>query len=380
MPEKKYMMTPGPTPVPPEVLLAMAEPIIHHRGADFRHAFVECSERLKEVFKTKNDVIMFAASGTGGMDSAVSNINAPGDRVIVHSAGNFGERWAKIANTYGLEVAHIKEEWGATPDPAKLAAELEKNPAKAVYLTHSETSTGVVADLQQLAAVAKEHGALVVVDCISSLAAIPVETDAWGLDVVVAGSQKALMLPPGLAAVSISDAARAASEEPGRCPSFFLNWPAALKALGNETTAFTPAVTLILGMNVALGMILEEGLETRFDMHTRLGRACRAGIKAMGLELFSPDEDRSAVVTAVKAPEGVDGQKIVGTMRDKYAVQIVGGQGILKGHIFRIGHIGYYDIFDITTALSAVELALVDLGADINRGAAVTSALAAFEE
>ena len=374
------MMTPGPTPVPPEVLLAMAEPIIHHRGADFRRAFVECSDRLKEVFKTKNDVIMFAASGTGGMDSAVSNINAPGDRVIVHSAGNFGERWAKIADTYGLEVAHIKEEWGATPDPAKLAAELEKAPAKAVYLTHSETSTGVVADIKELAAVAKKHGALVVVDCISSMGAIPVETDAWGLDVVVVGSQKALMLPPGLAAVSISDAARAASEEPGRCPSFFLNWPAALKALGNETTAFTPAVTLVLGMNVALGMMLEEGLEARYDMHKRLGRACRAGIKAMGLELFSPDEDRSAVVTAAKAPEGIDGQKIVGTMRDKYAVQIVGGQGILKGHIFRIGHIGYYDIFDITTALEAVELALVDLGADIKRGVAVNSALAAFTE
>jgi aspartate aminotransferase-like enzyme len=372
------MMTPGPTPVPPEVLLAMAEPIIHHRGADFRRAFVECSERLKEVFKTKNDVIMFAASGTGGMDSAVSNLNAPGDRVIVHSAGNFGERWAKIANTYGLEVVHIKEEWGATPDPAKLAAELEKAPAKAVYLTHSETSTGVVADIQKLAAVAKEHGALVVVDAISSLAAIPVETDAWGLDVVVAGSQKALMLPPGLAAVSISDAARAASEEPGRCPSFFLNWPAALKALGNETTAFTPAVTLILGMNVALGMILQEGLETRYELHRKLGRACRAGIKAMGLELFSPDEDRSAVVTAVKAPEGIDGQKIVSTMRDRYAIQIVGGQGVLKGHIFRIGHIGYFDIFDITTALAGVELALADLGKNVNCGAAVTSALAAY--
>jgi aspartate aminotransferase-like enzyme len=372
------MMTPGPTPVPPEVLLAMAEPIIHHRGADFRRAFVECSERLKEVFKTKNDVIMFAASGTGGMDSAVSNLCAPGDRVVVHSAGNFGERWAKIANTYGLEVEHIKEEWGATPDPAKLALELEKAPAKAVYLTHSETSTGVVADIQKLAAVAKEHGALVVVDAISSLGAIPVETDAWGLDVVVAGSQKALMTPPGLAAVAISDAARAASEEPGRCPSFFLNWPAALKALGNETTAFTPALTLILGLNVALGLLLEEGLETRFELHRKLGRACRAGIKAMGLELFSPDEDRSAVVTAVKAPEGIDGQKIVSTMRDRYAIQIVGGQGVLKGHIFRIGHIGYFDIFDITTALAGVELALADLGKNVNCGAAVTSALAAY--
>jgi aspartate aminotransferase-like enzyme len=314
------------------------------------------------------------------MDSAVSNINAPGDRVIVHSAGNFGERWAKIATTYGLEVGHIKEEWGATPDPDKLRAELEKAPAKAVYLTHSETSTGVVTDIEKLAAVAKEHGALVVVDAISSMAAIPLETDAWDLDVVVAGSQKALMLPPGLAAVSISDAARAAAEEPGRCPSFFFNWPAALKALGNETTAFTPAVTLILGMNVALGMILEEGLEARFDNHKKLGRACRAGIKALGLELFSPDEDRSAVVTAVKAPEGVDGQKIVGGMRDNYAVQIVGGQGVLKGHIFRIGHIGYYDVFDIVTALGAVELQLAGMGVEINRGVAATAALAAFYE
>jgi aspartate aminotransferase-like enzyme len=374
------MMTPGPTPVPPEVLLKMAEPIIHHRGADFRRAFVECGERLKEVFKTKNDVIMFAASGTGGMDSAISNINAPGDRVIVHSAGNFGERWAKIASAYGLEVAHIKEEWGATPDPAKLAAELKKAPARAVYLTHSETSTGVVADIEKLAAVAKEHGAMVAVDAISSLAAIPLETDAWGLDVVVTGSQKALMLPPGLAAVSISDKARAASEEPGRCPSFFLNWPAALKALGNETTAYTPAVTLILGMNVALGLILAEGLEQRFENHMRLGRACRAGIKAMGLELFSPDEDRSAVVTAVKAPEGVDGQKIVGGMRDNYAVQIVGGQGVLKGHIFRIGHIGYYDVFDIVTALGAVELQLTNMGVEINRGAAASAALNAYYE
>ena len=327
MPEKKYMMTPGPTPVPPEVLLAMAEPIIHHRGADFRRAFVQCGERLKEVYETKNDVIMFAASGTGGMESAVANLCAPGERVVVHSAGNFGERWVKIAEVYGVEVGHIKEEWGATPDSDKLAAELEQAPAKVVYLTHCETSTGVVADIEKLAAVAKEHGALVVVDAISSLGAIPVETDAWGLDVVVAGSQKALMTPPGLAVVSISEAATAVSQEPGRCPSFFFNWAAAQKALANETTAFTPAVTLILGLNVALGLLLEEGLETRFELHRRLGRACRAGIKAMGLELFSPDEDRSAVVTTVKAPEGVDGQKIVSGLRDRHAIQIVGGQG-----------------------------------------------------
>jgi aspartate aminotransferase-like enzyme len=247
-----------------------------------------------------------------------------------------------------------------------------------VYLTHSETSTGVVADIEKLAKVAKEHGALVAVDAISSLGAIPVETDAWGLDAVVAGSQKALMTPPGLAAVAISAAATGASQEPGRCPSVFFNGPAAQKALAKETTAFTPAVTLVLGMNVALGLLLDAGLEERFELHRKLGRACRAGIKAMGLELFSPDEDRSAVVTTVNVPEGVDGKKIVPTMRDKYGVQIVGGQGELVGKIFRIGHIGYYDIFDICTALSAVEMVLAELGADINRGAATSSALAAY--
>ncbi|MGZ4400121.1 MAG: pyridoxal-phosphate-dependent aminotransferase family protein [Gaiellaceae bacterium] len=377
--EKRYLMTPGPTPVPPEVLLSMAPPVIHHRGADFRRVFVECSERLKQVYRTENDVVMFAASGTGGMESAVANLCAPGDRVVVHSAGNFGERWVKIAKAYGCEVGHVREDWGAIPDPAKLAAELDKGAAKVVYLTHSETSTGVVSDLQALAAVAKERGALVAVDAISSLGAVPLETDAWGLDVVVSGSQKALMTPPGLATVSVSDAAAEAAAQEGRNPSFYFNWAAATKALGNETTAFTPALTLVIGLNVALGMLLEAGLEARHELHRKLGLACREGIKAMGLELFSPDADRSAVVTAVKAPAGIDGQKIVSTLRDRFAVQLIGGQGELKGKIFRIGHIGYYDVFDITTALGGLELVLAEMGADVKRGVAVTRALEAFD-
>jgi aspartate aminotransferase-like enzyme len=377
MPEKRYLMTPGPTPVPPQVLLAMAEPIVHHRGADFRKAFVQCEERLQEVYRTRNDVLMFAASGTGAMESAIVNLNAPGDRIVVHSSGNFGERWAKLGNAYGLDVAHLKEEWGSSPDPARLAEELQANPARVVYLTHSETSTGVVADIEALAAVAKEHGALVVVDAISSLGAVPLDTDAWGLDAVVSGSQKALMCPPGLATISVSQAAYDAAEQPGRIPSFYFNWLSARKSLADETTAFTPAVTLIIGMNVALGLLLDAGLEERFELHRRLGRACRAGIKAMGLELFSPDEDRSAVATAVRVPEGVDGSKVVPMLRDRFGIQIVGGQGALKGKIFRIGHIGYFDIFDITTALAGTELVLVELGADIQRGAAVSAALEA---
>ncbi|MDX6503258.1 MAG: hypothetical protein QOE29_383 [Gaiellaceae bacterium] len=378
MPDKRYLMTPGPTPVPPQVLLAMAEPIVHHRGSDFRKAFVECEQRLREVYRTESDVLIFAASGTGAMESAVTNLAAAGERIVVHSAGNFGERWAKIGAAYGCDVAHLKEEWGASPDPARLAAELDANPARVVYLTHSETSTGVVADIEALAAVAKERGALVVVDAISSLGAVPLETDSWGLDAVVSGSQKALMCPPGLATVSVSDAAYAAAEEPGRTPSYYFNWLSARKALADETTSFTPAVSLITGLNVALGLLLEAGLESRFELHRKLGRACREGIKAMGLELFSPDEDRSAVVTAVRAPEGVDGSKIVSTLRDKYGIQIIGGQGALKGKIFRIGHIGYFDIFDITTALGATELVLGELGADIRRGVAVSRALEAW--
>src|SRR3954452_3757233 len=378
MPDKRYLMTPGPTPVPPQVLLAMAEPIVHHRGSDFRKAFVQCEERLREVYRTKSDVLMFAASGTGAMESAVTNLVAAGERMVVHSAGNFGERWAKLGAAYGCDVAHLKEEWGATPDPARLAAELDATPAKAVYLTHSETSTGVVADIEALAAVAKERGALVVVDAISSLGAVPLETDAWGLDAVVSGSQKALMCPPGLATVSVSDAAYAAAEEPGRTPSYYFNWLSARKALADETTSFTPAVSLIIGLNVALGLLLDAGLDSRFELHRQLGRACRAGIKAMGLELFSPDEDRSAVVTAVRAPEGIDGSKVVSTLRDRFGIQIIGGQGALKGKIFRIGHIGFFDVFDITTALAATELVLADMGAEIIRGVAVSAALEAY--
>ncbi|MDX6672804.1 MAG: hypothetical protein QOH11_222, partial [Solirubrobacteraceae bacterium] len=341
MPDKRYLMTPGPTPVPPQVLLAMAQPIVHHRGSDFRRAFVECEQRLQQVYRTGSDVLVFAASGTGAMESAVTNLTAPGERIVVHSAGNFGERWAKIGAAYGCDVAHLKEEWGDSPDPARLGAELDANPARVVYLTHSETSTGVVADIEALAGVAKERGALVVVDAISSLGAVPLETDAWGLDAVVSGSQKALMCPPGLATVSVSDAAYAAAEAPGRTPSYYFNWLSARKALADETTSFTPAVSLILGLNVALGLLLEAGLESRFELHRLLGKACREGIKAMGLELFSPDEDRSAVVTAVRAPEGIDGQKVVSQLRDKFGIQIIGGQGALKGKIFRIGHIGY---------------------------------------
>jgi serine---pyruvate transaminase len=369
-------MAPGPTPVPPEVLAALAQPIVHHRGPDFKAVYERCLGRLREVYRTDSEVLVFTASGSGAMDSAVANLCSPGDRVLVVSAGYFGERWAAIAQAFGCEVDHLRYDWGEAPRADDLA---EREGARVVFLTQSETSTGVVADIQALAAAAKERGALVAVDAISSLGAIPLQTDEWGLDAVVSGSQKALMTPPGLATVSVSDAAWEVNAR-ARSARFYFDWERTRKAQAKLDAAFTPAVSLIVGFDVALGLVLEQGLEAAFERHVRLGRACREGVKAMGLELFSPDEDASAVVTAVRAPEGIDSGELVLALRDRFGVTLAPGQGELKGKIFRIGHIGYYDVFDITTALGAVELALTEMGADIERGVAVTRALETYAQ
>ena len=379
MAEKRYLFTPGPTPVPPEVLEAMSRPVIHHRSSDFRAIFERCLERLRDVYRTEGDVLLYTASGTGGMESALSNLTRPGDRVIVVSAGHFGERWAAMARTFGCEVDQLTYEWGESPAPDDLARRLsELGGAKVVFTTHSETSTGVVADVQALAATAKEAGALVVVDAVSSLGAVPLETDAWGLDSVISGSQKALMTPPGLATVSVSADAWATVQK-GAASRYYFDWGQTKARQDAFDSAFTPAVSTVVGLDVALGLLLAEGLEQAFERHARLGRACRAGVKAMGLDLFSPDDDRSAVVTAINAPDGIDSGELVQTLRDRHGIVLAPGQGPLKGKIFRIGHIGYYDVFDITTALAGVELVLSELGADIERGVAITEALDAFE-
>jgi aspartate aminotransferase-like enzyme len=380
MPEKRYLMTPGPTPVPPEVLDALAEPMIHHRGRDFRETYGRCLERLRYVYRTQHDVLLYTSSGTGGFESAVANLTSPDDRVLVVSAGNFGERWAAMTRAYRAEVVHLRLAWGDTPEPEDVRSALaEAGDVRAVYLVHSETSTGVVADVQALAAVSREAGALVVVDAISSLGAVPVETDAWGIDVVVAGSQKALMCPPGLAFVSVSPAALAAAAR-SSSPRYVLDWERTRSAQAKLDAPFTPAVSIVNALDVALGLLLDEGLEAAFERHARLGRACREGVKAMGLELFSPDDDRSAVVTAIRAPDGIDSADVVAALRDRFGITIAGGQGELKGKIFRIGHIGWFDIFDITTSLAALELVLADAGADVERGVAVTRALESYAE
>jgi aspartate aminotransferase-like enzyme len=380
MAQKRYLFTPGPTPVPPQVLAALAEPVLHHRAPDFRDVYARVLGRLKDVHRTAGDVLLFACSGTGAFESAIVNLCSPGERVLAVSAGHFGERWAAMARTFGCDVEELRYAWGETPAADDLRRKLEAiEPVSLVFLVQSETSTGVVADVQALGAAAKAAGALVVVDAVSSLGAVPLDMDEWGLDVVVAGSQKALMTPPGLATAAVSPAAW---DQVARAtlPSFYFDWERTRKAQEKLDSAFTPAVSLVVALDVALGLLLEDGLEAAFDRHVRLGRACRAGIKAMGLELFSPDEDRSAVVTAARMPDGMDSGELTLTLRERHGVTIAGGQGELKGAIFRIGHIGWYDEFDIATALSAVELVLAELGAPIERGVAATRSLEVFAE
>jgi serine---pyruvate transaminase len=380
MGEKRYLLTPGPTPVPPEVLAALAQPVIHHRERDYREIYERCLARLREVYRTEHDVLMYTTSGTGAFESAVANLTSAGDRQLVLSAGNFGERWAGMVKAFGADLVHVRLEWGETPEPEDLRSALaDAGDVRVVYLTHSETSTGVVCDVQALTAVAKEAGALVVVDAVSSLGAVPLETDAWGIDVVVSGSQKALMCPPGLAFASVTPAALEAAAT-ATAPRYVMDWERTRKAQAKFDAPFTPAISIVRALDVALGLLLAEGLEGAFDRHARLGRACREGAKAMGLELFSPDEERSAVVTAIRSPDGVDATEVVKSLRDRFGITIANGQAELKGKIFRIGHIGWFDVFDITTALAAVELVLADAGAEIERGIAVTRALEAWAE
>ncbi len=373
---KRYLFTPGPTPVPPEVLAAVGAPVIHHRSPEFLPVYERVLTRLRDVCRTENDVLLFGSSGTGAFESAVANLVSPGEPHLVVSAGSFGDRWVAMTTAYGADVDVLRYAWGETPDADDLRARLREREAKVVWLVHSETSTGVVADVQALAAAAKEAGALVVVDAVSSLGAVPCETDAWGLDVVVAGSQKALMCPPGLGLAAVSEAALGAT---GSSPRFYFDWERTRKAQQTLDAPVTLPVSLVTGLDVALGLLFEEGLEAAFERHVRLGRAARAGVKALGLELFSPDEDRSAVVTAVRTPNGFDATDVVKGVRDRFGMTIANGQGEFKGKIFRLGHIGWFDVFDITTQLAAVEIVLADLGADVERGVAVTAALEAFE-
>jgi aspartate aminotransferase-like enzyme len=375
---KRYLLTPGPTPVPPEVLQALAEPVIHHRSPDFKAVFAETRARLKQVFRTGNEVLLLTASGTGAFESAVANLLSPGERVLAVSFGEFGERWQRLAAAYGCDVVPLQYGWGESPAPEDLERALAESGAEVALLVHSETSTGVVCDLEPLLAVCRAAGTLSVVDAVSSLGAVPLETDDWGADVVVTGSQKALMTPPGLAFVSVSEQAWARSAS-ASLPRFYWDWRPMRAQQEKDQTPFTPATSTVVALNVALGALLEEGLESAFARHVALGRACRAGLKTMGLELYSPDEDRAAVLTGALTPDGVDAVELRLALRDRHGITIAGGHGELERRLFRIGHIGYVGVYDITTALAALELELVEAGADVDRGGAIAAALEAYE-
>jgi aspartate aminotransferase-like enzyme len=380
--KKRFLMTPGPTQIPSQVLLAGAQPIIHHRTAEYSEIFARVIEGTKYVFQTGNDIFFFSASGTGAMESAVVNLGSPGDKVLVCTSGKFGERWQQLAETYGLKPDVLNYEYGQPVDVDDIADALDKNPDfKAVFVTHSETSTGVVNDIEAIGAIVKDHSAVLVADAVSGLGSAELKTDDWHVDVVVAGSQKALMLPPGLAFASVSEKAWKLVEQ-STLPSYYFDWKKARAGIEQEkpTTAFTPAVSLTLALDAALAMIREEGLDDLFARHRVMGRAAREAVKALGLELFSPDIDRCSSVTAVRIPEGIEDAKLRKLMLDQYGVQVAGGQGTMKGTMFRIGHCGYYNFSDIIVTITALELALKELGYAVELGAGVSRAEEVFAE
>jgi aspartate aminotransferase-like enzyme len=378
---KHYMMTAGPTPLPPQVSNAMAEPILYHRAPAFVALYARCLDGLKTVFATSNEVLCFAASGSGGLESAVANL-APAGKALVASCGKFGERFAELNEAFGADYHHEAFEWGTRVEPDELDRVLGEHPdTKVVYTTLSETSTGIVNDVQALTDVAHKHGALIVVDAVSGLGAIPIPQDEWDVDVVIAGSQKALMCPPGLGFASPNQKALdlAASVQNH---AYYFDWQKTLKGQKKDPpdSPFTPAVSIFMGLEVALKMIEAEGLDNIYDRHRQLGRASRAAVKALGLELFGPEDERANVVTAFKTPEGIDGGKLPKILRDTYNITANGGQNQLKGKILRIAHTGYFGAFDIITSVAAVEMALRDLGHEVEIGAGVAAAQQVFQE
>jgi aspartate aminotransferase-like enzyme len=368
---KRYLLAPGPTPVPPEVLLAMARPIIHHRAPEFAELFGQVREDLKWLFQTRHDVLMLASSGTGGMEGAVSNFLSPGDKALVVNGGKFGERWGKLCKTFGVQVTEIKVEWGRAVDPQTVADALKKDPAiKAVFVQASETSTGVSHDVKRLGEIVKGFdGTILVVDAITALGVFDLKTDAWGLDVVVTGSQKALMLPPGLAFVSVSDKAWQFADK-AKNAAFYFNFKKERESQVKNQTAYTPAVSMILGLQEVLRIMKAEGLDEVFARQTRLAHAMREGVKAAGLALF-PKESPSDALTAVASPEGVDGQAIYKNLRVQYGITAAGGQDHLKGKIFRVSHMGYMDTFDVIMTMAAIEMVLKGLGHSVKLGSGV---------
>lgn len=373
---KKRLLTPGPTEVPPDTLAEMAKPVFHHRTKEYQELFKQVTEGLQYVFQTKHDVITLCSSGTGAMEAAVINALAPGEKALAVVGGKFGERWAELCKVNGCEVIEMNIEWGYAPQPAQIEAELRKDPKiSAVFITLCETSTGAATDVESIGNVVKNYDALLVVDGISGVGALPMKTDDWHVDMLVVGSQKALMMPPGLAFITVSPKAWAKiAKTPAR--AYYFSLTKAKKALEDFDTPYTPAVTLVRGLKTSLDMIRAEGIENIWRRHAIMAEAARAAVKAMGLEGFAAAP--SDAVTTVKIPPGIDGNAVPKRIAADHGVTIMGGQEKLKGKIVRIAHMGYMDKFDILTAIAALEMTLKRLGANIRLGSGVAAAEEVF--
>ena len=377
--KKVSLLAPGPTPVPPRTLLAMANPMIHHRSSTFTDMFGKARAGLQKAFQTKNDVLVFCSSGTGAMESSVSNLLSPGDKAVVVRGGKFGERWSEILAAYGCVPVNIDVPWGYAVKPEQVEEQLKKDPSiKAVYVQALETSTGVDHPVKELAQVTAKTDAVLVADAVSALMSYSIPTDEWGLDVVIAGSQKALMLPPGLAFASLGPKALAMMEK-STCPKFYFSWSKELKNQGQNKGTFTSPVSLFIGLLDVLDYMEEIGMENMWAETALKSRAFKAAVAALGLELFSK-ENASPGLTAVACPSGIDGQDVVKWLKGKYDMYIAGGQGDAKGKIFRVAHMGYINEFDTISCISAIEMALAGLGYSFSQGDGVAAAQKVFGE
>ena len=377
--KKRYLLAPGPTPTPESVVSAFAQPVMHHRTGEFEELFAQVKEQLKSIFQTQQDVLMLASTGTGAMESAVTNLFCTGDKVITINGGKFGDRWTKISKAYGLQPVEIKLERGQAVTIAELEKVVSQNSdAKAILFQASETSTGVSMPTEQICQVAQKQGMLSICDAITACGVFDIPMDKWGIDVLISGSQKAFMIPPGLAFIALSNRAWEMTEN-SNIPHFYLNLKKERDSMAKNQSAWTPAVSLIQGLKQSLQLIQDEGLENTFKRHTMLAEATRAGVKALGLSLLA-EESPSLALTAVKVPDGVDGGKIPKLMRVKYGVTIAGGQDELKGKIFRLSHFGYVGPFDVTTGLSCLELVLDELGYPVKFGQGVGAALQTMKD
>ncbi len=374
--KKQFLMIPGPTPVPHEAALAGARPMINHRGPEFGELLRDVTVMLQAVMRTKNPVLVFPSAGTGGMEAAAVNLIAPGDGVLVLVAGEFGARFAEIARAVGGSVKTVESEPGKPIDARAVRQALDADSSiKIVIATHNETSTGVTMDLPALRSAIARDDILFVVDAVSSLGSIELRTDEWGIDVVVAASQKGLMTPPGLAIVSVSEKAWArAASVPAR--SVYWSFAQAKRYYDHPSpqTPYTPAVSLLAALRESLKLMQAEGADAVLARHAVVARAIRAGVRALGLETLAEDAWASNTVTAVKVPQWLDGRKFPAVLRDRYGVIIAGGMGPLAGRIFRIGHVGYVDWSDVVVTLAAIEMACRDLGGQVRLGSAVAAA------